>query len=125
MALDKRSGRVLWRASVSQGDPDAWTHSRDTHAGPGVAAYGSVIVVEVGTVRQYCTSVSVRFDDAAVADFFDQQVDAGRRPAEFARLWLHTHPASWAHPSGTDEETFGRCLGGADWSVMSVLARGG
>jgi hypothetical protein len=84
-----------------------------------------LLVKDVQLVRQYCTSVSVQFDDTAVADFFDHQVDAGRQPAEFARLWLHTHPASCAQPSSTDEETFGRCFGGADWSVMFVLAQGG
>lgn len=84
-----------------------------------------LLVKDVRLVRQYCTPASVRFDDAAVADFFDHEVDAGRCPAEFARLWLHTHPGSSADPSGTDEETFGRCFGGADWSVMFVLARRG
>jgi hypothetical protein len=84
-----------------------------------------LLVEDVQLVRQRCTPVGVRFDDQSVADFFDRQVDAGRNPAEFARLWLHTHPASCAEPSGIDEETFGRCFGGADWSVMFVLARRG
>lgn len=84
-----------------------------------------LLVNDVQLVRQRCTPVSVRFDDQSVADFFDQQVDAGRRPAEFARLWLHTHPASSAEPSGIDEGTFVRCFGSADWSVMFVLARRG
>jgi len=53
VALDKRDGRVIWRVSVPRGDRNDWTHSRDSHAGPGVAAYSSVIVVEVGRVRQY------------------------------------------------------------------------
>ena len=76
-------------------------------------------------VRQYCTPVSVTFDDEAVADFFDRQVDQGRRPEQFARIWLHSHPGGSARPSGTDEETFQRCFGKADWSVMFILARGG
>jgi hypothetical protein len=84
-----------------------------------------LLVKDVRLVLQDCTPMSVRFDDAAVADFFDAEVDAGRQPEEFARLWLHTHPASWADPSVTDEETFDRCFGSADWSVMFVLARGG
>jgi len=49
--------------------------------------------------------VTVEFDDAAVADFFDEQVDQGRRPEEFSRIWLHTHPGASAQPSHTDEET--------------------
>jgi hypothetical protein len=94
--------------------------------GFGITDHDDLLLVnDVQLVRQRCTPVSVRFDDAAVADFFDHQVDAGRQPAEFARLWLHTHPASSAEPSGIDEDTFGRCFGSADWSVMFVLARRG
>jgi proteasome lid subunit RPN8/RPN11 len=74
---------------------------------------------------QICTWVHVEFDDASVADFFDRQVDAGRRPEEFARLWIHTHPGSSSEPSSTDEATFTRVFGRADWAVMFILARGG
>ena len=51
-----------------------------------------LFVEDVRLVRQRSTWASVRFDDAAVADFFDGEVDAGRQPEEFGRLWLHTHP---------------------------------
>jgi proteasome lid subunit RPN8/RPN11 len=88
-------------------------------------ADGLLLIEDVRLVRQYSTPVSVRFDDAAVADFFDEQVDRGRRPEQFARVWVHTHPGNSPQPSGTDEETFQRCFGGTDWSVMFVLARGG
>ena len=74
---------------------------------------------------QQCTAVTVKFDDAGVADFFDDQVDLVRRPEQFARLWLHTHPGDSAAPSGTDEATFARVFGAADWAVMFILARGG
>lgn len=76
-------------------------------------------------VPQRTTAVSVAFDDGAVADYFDEQIDAGRRPAQFARIWLHTHPGDSAWPSGTDEETFARVFGLCDWAVMGILARGG
>jgi hypothetical protein len=88
---------------------------------PGYPLY----VEDVALVRQACTAVSVAFDDTAVADFFDDQVDAGRRPEQFARIWVHTHPGDCPHPSGTDEETFARVFGGCDWAVMFILARGG
>lgn len=65
------------------------------------------------------------FDDEAVADYFDAQVAAGRRPAQFARIWVHTHPGNSADPSGTDELTFARVFGSTDWAVMFILARGG
>ena len=68
---------------------------------------------------------SVVFNDAAVADFFDRQVDLGLRPAQFGRIWVHTHPGHSARPSEIDEETFARAFGGADWAVMFILAQGG
>ena len=82
-------------------------------------------IEDVQLVRQSCTVVSVKFDDAAVADFFDEQVDLGRRPEQFARIWIHTHPGDSADPSGVDEETFQRVFGNADWAVMAILAQGG
>lgn len=82
-------------------------------------------VEEFATVQQEVTLASVSFDDQAVADFFDAQVDAGRRPDQFARIWLHTHPADSPQPSTTDEETFCRVFGRCDWAVMFVLARNG
>lgn len=94
--------------------------------GFGITGEDDLLLIEdVRLVRQYCTPVSVRFDDVAVADFFDEQVDLGRRPEQFARVWVHTHPGNSAHPSGTDENTFQRCFGGTDWAVILVLARGG
>jgi hypothetical protein len=79
----------------------------------------------VRLVRQVCTVTTVAFEDAAVADYFDEMVDRGLRPECFARVWLHTHPGSSAAPSWTDEETLERCFGRADWAVMGILARGG
>ena len=68
VALDKRDGRVIWRVSVPRDDRDNRTHSRDSHVGPGVAAYCSAIVVDVGRVRQYIQFlqqgvVGIRADD--------------------------------------------------------------
>ena len=82
-------------------------------------------VTEFHLIQQETTSVTVRFDDAAVADFFDAQIDQGRRPDEFGRIWIHTHPGDSAKPSLTDEETFARVFGRADWAVMCILAAGG
>jgi hypothetical protein len=94
--------------------------------GFGIAPAADLLYVEdVRLVRQSCTSVTVAFDDAAVADFFDEQIDLGRRPEQFARIWLHTHPGDSPFPSGTDEETFARVFGRCDWSVMFILAQGG
>ena len=57
-----------------------------------------LLITDVVLVPQQCTSVTVKFDDAGVADYFDAQVDLGRRPEQFARLWLHTHPAESVRP---------------------------
>ncbi len=94
--------------------------------GFGISCQADLLLVEdICLVRQQCTPVSVTFDDHAVADYFDVQVDRGRTPAEFARIWVHTHPGSSPEPSATDEATFERCFGAADWALMLILARGG
>lgn len=77
------------------------------------------------TVKQQVSCVSIDFDDAAVGDFFEDQVDQGRRPEQFARLWVHTHPGDSPQPSGIDEATFVRVFGQCDWSVMFIMARNG
>ena len=69
--------------------------------------------------------MSVSFDDEAVADFFEQQVDQGRSPQQFARIWCHTHPGNSPTPSCTDEETFTQAFGNCEWAVMFILAEYG
>jgi len=101
----------------------------DTEIGGfGVAALtdGRLLTIEdFVLVKQTTTAVTVKFDDTAVADYFEQQVELGRKPEQFARVWLHTHPANSATPSSTDEETFSRVFGTCDWAVMFILAKGG
>ena len=84
-----------------------------------------LLVEEFVTVRQEVTGASIQFHDDAVADLFDVQVDAGRKPEQFGRLWCHTHPGSSPKPSMTDEETFARVFGSCQWAVMFVLGRTG
>ena len=84
-----------------------------------------LLVTDFVTVRQDVSSVSVAFEDESVADFFDSQIDLGRRPEQFCRIWAHTHPGNCPQPSGTDEECFERVFGGCDWAVMFILAHGG
>lgn len=94
--------------------------------GFGIAAADDLLYIEdIQLVRQACSGVSVVFADDSVADFFDRQVDMGRRPERFGRLWLHTHPGNSAEPSVTDEETFARVFGRTEWALMFILARGG
>ena len=92
--------------------------------GFGVTRPDDLLYVEdVQTVQQQCSIVTVKFDDASVARFFDDQVNAGRQPAQFARVWIHTHPEISAQPSSTDEETFERVFGSSDWAVMFILSK--
>ena len=113
--------------------PTAWgklLHLRDAGrtevGGFGIAASHDLLLIEdLRLVRQTCTGVSVKFNDVAVADFFDEQVDQGRQPEQFGRVWIHTHPGDSPAPSWTDEETFSRCFGQSEWAVMFILAQGG
>jgi len=82
-----------------------------------------LFVKEFITVKQEVTCVSVRFDDASVADFFDAQVDLGRKPEQFARIWLHSHPGDSPEPSAIDEMTFERVFGKCQWALLFVVAQ--
>ena len=94
--------------------------------GFGISSADDLLLIEdIAMVDQICTAVSVEFNDDAVADYFDEQVELGRKPEHFGRIWIHTHPGSCPQPSGTDEETFRRCFGSTDWAVMFILARHG
>ena len=84
-----------------------------------------LLVTDLALVDQLCSVASVEFADSAVADFFDQQVDGGLSPAQFARIWVHTHPGNSPMPSSVDEETFARVFGQSDWAVMFILAQHG
>lgn len=89
------------------------------------AAHDLLLIEDVRLVKQSCTAVTVQFDDGAVADFFDEQVDAGRQPEQFSRIWIHTHPGNCPLASRVDEATFARVFGAYYWSIMAIVARGG
>ena len=94
--------------------------------GFGISAPDQLLLIEdIRLVKQQCTVVSVKFDDASVADLFDEQVDQGRRPEEFSRIWIHTHPGSSAEPSHVDEATFDQSFGVSDWALMFILSKSG
>lgn len=99
----------------------------DTEVGAfAISSADDLLLVEnVCLVKQRCTAVTVKFDDESVADHFEDCVNEELKPERFGRIWVHTHPGNSASPSSTDEETFARCFGAADWSVMFILAAGG
>lgn len=125
-------GRKASRRSTLRFSPTAWAKllylreaGESEIGGFGISAADDPAIVEdVKLIRQSCTTVSVVFDDRAVADFFDEQVDLGLSPARFARIWVHTHPGECPLPSATDEETFSRVFDRPDWAIMFILAGG-
>jgi len=121
------------RQPVLRFSPPAWAkllhfrdHGETEIGGFGISSAGDLLrIEEFETVRQEVTVASVAFADEAVADFFDQQVGLGRKPEQFCRVWLHTHPGESPEPSGTDEATFERVFGRCQWAVMFILGRTG
>jgi len=102
-------------------------HAGDTEIGGfALSRKDDLLYVEDFVIlRQLVSCVTVEFDDVAIADYFDRMVDAGKAPAQFARIWMHTHPGSSPLPSSTDERTFERVFGRCDWSIMFIMARSG
>ena len=96
-----------------------------------IAAFGvtdpddPLLVIELHLVKQQADWMNVAIDDAALADYFDEQVDLGRQPSDFARVWLHTHPGDSAYPSNVDEATFARAFGNTEGAIMAIVAVGG
>ena len=121
------------QAPVLQFSPTAWAKlSFFRDGGPteiggfGITPADNLLLVEdFVTIKQAATAASVAFDDGAVADFFEDQVDAGRKPEQFGRIWIHSHPGESPEPSCVDEETFGRVFGGCQWAVMFVVGKTG
>jgi hypothetical protein len=98
----------------------------DTEVGGfGICPNELLLVEDIQLVDQTCTCTTVKFHDDAVANFFDEKVDTGLQPEQFARIWIHTHPGDCAQPSLTDEDTFDRVFRRANWAVMFILACGG
>jgi proteasome lid subunit RPN8/RPN11 len=100
-------------------------HAGDTEVGGfGISSEKQPLYIEdFITVKQTVTAVTVAFDDAAVANYFDDCIDRGLTPSRCARIWVHTHPGTSANPSSVDEETFHRVFGGCDWAVMLIVSR--
>jgi len=136
--VNRKRQRSSWRAETSDEErislrfsPTAWAKllyfrdkSENEVGGFGISDPDDLLFVrEFVTVKQEVDLVSVKFDDSAVADFFDAQVDLGRKPEQFARIWLHSHPGSSPAPSVIDEDTFDRVFGKCQWAVLFVVAR--
>ena len=85
-------------------NPTAWAKllflrdAGETEVGGfGISAADDLLMVQdFQLVKQVCDMASVSFDDASVADFFDRQIDAGLKPCQAGRIWIHSHPGSCA-----------------------------
>jgi len=90
--------RVEPTSPVLRFSPTAWAkllffrdRGESEIGGFGIAAANDLLrIEEFCTIKQDATVASISFDDLAVADFFEAQVDLGRKPEQFARIWLHT-----------------------------------
>ena len=137
-SLRQRQQGSSWRVNRSDKErlalrfsPTAWAklvYFRDKSdnevGGFGISDPDDLLFVrEFIAVKQEVAPVSVKFDDEAVADLFDTQVDLGRKPEQFARIWLHSHPGDSPEPSVIDEETFKRVFGNCQWAVLFVVAQ--
>jgi hypothetical protein len=91
----------------------------------GVSTDDLLLVEDFVSVQQVTTAVTVAFDDSAVADYFEEQVLLERKPEQFGRIWIHTHPGASPSPSTTDEATYARVFGTCSWAIMFILAKGG
>jgi len=127
----RRTRQKRFRKPTLTFSPTAWSKLRflrdlgPTEIGAfGIAPPGNLLrVEELQLIKQDCTTVTVKFDDTAVAEFFEDQVDLGRAPEQFGRIWIHMHPGNCPRPSSVDRATFRRCFGRCDWAVMLILAR--
>lgn len=109
--------------------PYAWAkilwfrnHGDTEIAGFGIADADDLLFInDFKTIKQKASAASVKFDDEAVGEFFEDMVDAGMHPKQFARVWLHTHPGMSHSPSMTDHDTFAEAFGKCDWALMFIL----
>jgi proteasome lid subunit RPN8/RPN11 len=130
-ALSNQRPRHRNPAPLLRFSPTAWAkllyfrdRSDNEVGGFGITEPDDLLYVrEFITVKQEVSIVSVEFDDEAVADFFDTQVDQGRQPEQFGRIWLHSHPGDSPLPSDIDEETFARVFGKCQWAAMFIIAQ--
>lgn len=85
-----------------------------------------LLIEDFYLVKQECTVASVEFDDDSISDELIRFVQAGYKPWQVQRVWIHTHPGTSPQPSGVDETTFASDgFTSPDWAIMFILACGG
>lgn len=113
--------------------PLAWAkihHHRDNGNKVEVSGFGishadnPLVIMDFVLAFQRSTPVFTEMNDTKLADFIEDMIDAGYRPDQISRVWIHTHPGNSAVPSGHDEQTFDRTFDNFDWAIMCVVAQG-
>lgn len=84
-----------------------------------------LLITDFYLVKQECSSSLCEMDDEGLVDYMENMVDKGLEPAEFMRIWIHTHPGNSPSPSGQDETTFKEQFAETDWGIMFIVANGG
>lgn len=84
-----------------------------------------LLVEDLILPKQIVSPVSVEFDGVDIGELYDKMSDAGLHPAQYSRIWWHTHPGDSAKPSGTDESTFREDYGNQSHAVMLILSQTG
>ncbi len=92
----------------------------------GISSPDNVLRVEdIYIPKQAADSMYNDFDVDDVADYMEKMFDEGLQPFQCTRIWIHTHPAGIASPSGTDNDTFARSFGECNFSLMVILPKSG
>jgi proteasome lid subunit RPN8/RPN11 len=86
-------------------------------------------VIDLYMPKQEVSAAFVKFDEDDISEYMDlmsQKEDSQGNPlspANYWRIWIHTHPNMSPQPSGTDEETFSDTFGECSWAVMFIIAK--
>jgi proteasome lid subunit RPN8/RPN11 len=80
------------------------------------------LVEDIAIVKQEVSAASVDFDDDGMQLYRDEMMDNDLAPAQFERIWWHTHPSMSPNPSMIDEETFEKIFRRPSWCMMFILS---
>lgn len=81
-------------------------------------------VLDIVLPLQLCTLVHNVFDSDSLAAYcIDQEAYQSRKPDNYFRIWVHTHPNMSAEPSTVDERTFSTIFGDYPWGVMCIISK--
>lgn len=107
-------------------------HAVDTEAcGLGIAGdpEHEMLITDIIIPRQKVTSSTCEMDMEHIHQLLpklcDPDLENPLSPAQFMRIWLHTHPCGICRPSSVDERTFAEVYDGFEWALMVILSKGG